>query len=207
MSPEHKANDQFQPRKSAQPLPDLDEFSARLIRLKARQLVGKAGFTRSDQDDLEQELTLKLLKNRAAFDPAQSHWHAFVTTVVERHAATLLRNKRVEKRDHKRVTSLHFIVEDPVNGPCELADMVGRREADTRLGLSTPSDHDLAQLEHDIASILGTLLPQWRDVCERLKEKPISEVARELGIPRTTFYDLLRRLRSHFESAKLNNHF
>lgn len=207
MSLENRPTDQPEttPPSSA-PLPDLDEVAARLIRLKARRLVGKAGFTRSDQDDLEQELTLKLLKHRAAFDPRQSHWHAFVTAVVERHAATLLRNKQVEKRDHKRVTSLHVVVEDPLNGPGALADTIGRRERDARLGLSSRSDIELLDLRHDVAAVLESLPPRWREVCERLKHDSISQVARDLGVPRTTLSYLVRRLRKHFETAGLKDY-
>lgn len=140
-------------------LPPIDDFAARLIRFKARQLVGRAGFTRSDVDDIEQELILKLLKHRGAFDPAQSHWHAFVTTIVERHAATILRDKRMEKRDFTRATSLYVIVDDPINGPSELAATIGRRELDARLGLATRPEHDFLELVQDLATVMADLPP------------------------------------------------
>lgn len=183
--------------------PLIDDFAARLIRRKARQLVGQAGFTRSDMDDIEQELVLKLLKHRSAYDPAQSHWHAFVTTVVERHTATILRNKRMEKRDHTRVCSLSIIVDDPINGPYELAQTIGRSELDRRLGLATRLDHDLAQLIQDLATVLADLPPAWREACERLKNDSISKVARDMGLPRSTLAYLLRCLRERFEAAGL----
>ena len=138
------------PHSSASPK-QLDAFAARLIRRKARQLVGRAGFTRSDRDDIEQELALKLLKQLSAFDPGEAHWHVFVTTVVERYAASLLRDKRAEKRDHRRATSLHVLIETGDNGPVELAETVGRREQDARLGRDPRSDEERAQLAGDVA--------------------------------------------------------
>ncbi len=39
----------------------IDKYAADLIRHKARQLVGKAGFTEDDRPDLEQELMIDLL--------------------------------------------------------------------------------------------------------------------------------------------------
>jgi RNA polymerase sigma-70 factor (ECF subfamily) len=187
-------------------LPPIDDFAARLIRFKARQLVGRAGFTRSDVDDIEQELVLKLLKHRGAFDPDQSHWHAFVTTIVERHAATILRDKRMEKRDFTRATSLHVIVDDPINGPSELAATIGRRELDARLGLATRPEHDFLELVQDLATVMADLPPTWRNVCERLKSASVSKVARDLGVPRTTLSCLLRRLRRRFEPAGLGEY-
>jgi RNA polymerase sigma factor (sigma-70 family) len=206
MHPDQKAPPQPEPVSPCPAETNLDDFAARLIRRKARQLVGMAGFTSSDRDDIEQELVLKLLKHRPAFDPAQSHWYAFVTTVVERHAATLLRNRRVERREHRRAVSLHVIVEDPVNGPSELGDTVSRREQDNRLSRSSRSDLDLAELCHDVAAVLAGLPPLWREACERLKHDSVSQVARDLGIPRTTLSSLVGRLRRHFEPAGLKEY-
>lgn len=186
--------------------PPVDDFAARLIRRKARQLVGRAGFTRSDVDDIEQELVLKLLKHRPAFAPGQSHWHAFVTTVIERHAATILRDKRMEKRDFTRAISLHVIVDDPINGPSELAATIGRRELDTRLGLATRPELELLELVQDLATVLAELPPSWREVCERLKYDSVSKVARDLGMRCTTLSYLLRRLRRRFEPAGLGEY-
>ena len=40
----------------------IDDYAVRLIKHKARQLIGSAGFTESDRDDLEQDLMLDLLR-------------------------------------------------------------------------------------------------------------------------------------------------
>jgi len=49
-------------RERPEPNPQADEYVARLVRIKARQLVGRYGFTESDREDIEQELTLHLLE-------------------------------------------------------------------------------------------------------------------------------------------------
>lgn len=187
-------------------LPPIDDFVTRLIRRKARQLVGRAGFSRSDADDIEQELVLKLLKQRQSFNATQSHWYAFVTTVIERHVATIIRDKRAEKRDSSSMTSLQSIVHDPINGPSHLAATIGQREIDNRLGLKRRSDADCQELAQDTAKVLASLPPAWRDICERLKRSSISTVARELGMPRTTLCYRLRRLREHLRLADLGDY-
>ena len=45
-----------------------------------------------------------------------------------------------------------------------------------------------------------------RDLCERLKHHSITEVAQQLGIPRTTLHDAIGRLRQHFEDAGLRDY-
>src|SRR5262245_10362047 len=49
------------------------------VGLKVRQMVGRAGFTRHDRDDLKQELLLHVLERWKHFDPAKSHPYAFAT--------------------------------------------------------------------------------------------------------------------------------
>ncbi len=54
----------------------IDPYAIRLIKYKARTLVGKAGFTASDREDLEQELILDLLHRLPRYDRnrAQRNW-------------------------------------------------------------------------------------------------------------------------------------
>ncbi len=63
-------------------------FAHRFIRFKVRQLIGRHGFTRSDRDDLEQELRLAVWQRRSQFDPRVADWGCWLSTVVERHIAT-----------------------------------------------------------------------------------------------------------------------
>ena len=65
-------------------------FAARLIRRKAKQIVGKAYLTPSDRPEVEHILTMRLLERLSKFDPEKAHWNAFVTVVIEKHVATVL---------------------------------------------------------------------------------------------------------------------
>jgi RNA polymerase sigma-70 factor (ECF subfamily) len=187
--------------------PIIDQFTARLIRRKARQLVGRAGFSRSDREDIEQELRLKLVKHFSSYDSGQGHRHAFVTAVVERHAANLLRDKQAEKRDHRRVRSLNVVIaDDEDEGPVELGDTISRRELDARLGRSTGDQHHLAELVLDTAEVIAGLTPELRKLAERLKTDSVSRVARDLRVPRTTLNGRIRELRQRFERAGLRDY-
>jgi RNA polymerase sigma-70 factor (ECF subfamily) len=186
--------------------PILDRFAERLIHREARQLARMPGFSPGDREDIEQELRLKLLMHSAGYDPRQGHWHAFVTALVERQAANLLRAKRAEKRDHRSVRSLSMEVADAEEGPVELADTISPRHLESRLGRATREEHELAELAMDLSDVIAGLAPELRELAQRLKTDCLSQIARDLGVPRTTLADRVRKLRRCFEQAGLRDY-
>ena len=186
--------------------PELSDYAMALIRRKAKELARTRGFTINDVEDIQQLLAVKLLQHLAAFDPEQGHPNVFVKTVVERYAANLLRNSRAEKRDRRRVCSLSMIVDYDDNGPIELEETIGERELDSRLGRETRDPHEACDLAMDVTDALDGLSPELRDLCERLKYASVSDVARDLGVPRTTLYESIIKLRKHFEEIGLKGY-
>jgi RNA polymerase sigma-70 factor (ECF subfamily) len=166
-------------------------------------MIGQSGLTPQDREDLEQELTAKVLQRLGPLDPRRHH-EALLTVVVERLVANVLRDRRAEKR-RVRVRSLAApaAAED---GPNELAAAVGRPEMNARLGVRPRTDEELAQLAADVADVLAALPAELRALAERLKTKSIAEVARDLGVPRTTLYEAIRLLRMRFERAGLKHY-
>ncbi len=202
---------ELHPRSDSPAWPDtepiLDGFAQRLIRRKARQLARLPGFSLSDCEDIEQELRLKLLKHLASYDPQQGCRQAFVTALVERQAANLLRAKRAEKRDHRSVRSLSMVVaEDEEEGPVELADTISQRHLDARLGRATREEHELAELAMDVNDVIAGLPPELGELARRLKTDSLSQIARDLGVPRTTLADRVQKLRRCFEQAGLQHY-
>ena len=183
----------------------LDAFARRLIRRKARQLACRSDFTRSDCADIEQDLAQKLVQQMEAFDPAAAHWYAFVTTVVERQTATLVRDRRAAKRDRRRVTTLHVLI-DGDDGPVEFAQTIASDEHLNRTGRWRRSDAERAELALDTATVLAALPEDLRDLAVRLMDASPSQVARDLGVPRSTLQRRMERLRRHFEDAGLRDY-
>ncbi len=145
-------------------------FAARAVRQKAKQLAGRSGFSFSEQEDIEQELRLHLLRRLSSFDPEIAHWNVFVRTLVERHTATLIAERRTKIRT--------------TDGALDLAES---RESHVDQVLDT--DAILAQLPREA-----------RKLCERLKRDSVSEVARQMGVPRSTLRDGIAQLREHFQT-------
>ena len=180
-----------------------DPFTEGLIRKKARQLVNRNGFTDSDREDIEQELTLKLLKKSGAFDSSQAHWNVFVTMIIERGTASLVRDKQAQKRDHRRVCSLNVVIAKKDKKMIELGDIIGSHEQDARLGRKQRSDFDQAQLLQDMNEVLSNLPPELRELAEVMKTDSIAEISRDTGVPRTSLNYRVRQLRQRFEEAGL----
>ena len=140
-----------------------------------------------------------------SFDPKRAHWHVFVTTVVNRCAANLLRDQRALKRDSDRLDSLHCKVPVPGEAPVELGDCLDTTEKNRHRGQAPRDQLEQESLAVDVTSLLETLNDDDRDLARRLSETSISQAARELGVPRTTLNDAVRRLRQRFEDAALRD--
>jgi len=184
----------------------VDRFARGIIRRKINQLIGRAGFTEQDRKDLEQELILRLLQSLPSFDPNHAHRNVFTTTVIERYVANILRNKRAMKRDHRRVSSLHVMVDIGEEDKIEMTQNISQRELDAQRGRHPRSDEELAQLVQDLAEAMAKLPDKLRELAERLKTETVSEIARDKGIARTTLNESVRRLRRRFENAGLKEY-
>lgn len=184
----------------------IDRFTRGIIRRKVKQLIGRAGFLPQDREDLEQELFVRVLQSLPRFNPGKAHRNTFITTVVERYVANILRNKQANKRDHRRIGSLNVTIEFTEDGPTELAQTIGERELDARIGRRRRTDEELAQLAIDLADVIATLPEAWQTLLELRKTQTMQEIASELGVPRTTLNDWMRRIRQRFERAGMRDY-
>ncbi|MFL5240597.1 MAG: sigma-70 family RNA polymerase sigma factor [Gemmataceae bacterium] len=165
----------------------LDRFAQDIIRRKARLLVGRAGLTKQDREDLEQELALRLLQSLEQFDQEQGHLNVFITTVIERAISMILRARRAKKRDAGVVRSLDRTMDGTSAEPtCRQSDA-----------------QELLDLANDLAETIAIMPENLRDLAERLKTQSVSQTARDLGIPRSTLQGEIRRLRQIFENTGL----
>ena len=185
----------------------ISDYAAALIRCKARQLVNKAGFTKDDVEDLEQEMTLDLLMRLPKFDVNKATQKTFVARLVERKISKLIRHRRQEMRDYRRrARSLNEPIKDEDGGIVERGDTIAEEEINRRLGRRSRTAQEDLELALDTAETLSRLPEHLRRLCELLKTGTIAEAARQLGIPRTTLNDHVRKLREMFEHAGLRDY-
>lgn len=184
----------------------IDRFTRGIVRRKVQQLIGRAGFTSQDREDLEQQLLARVLESLVSFEPKRAHRNRFITAVVERYVANVLRNKRAAKRDYRRISSLNVTIETGGETAVELAQLIDQQQLDPRHGRHPRSAGELVELVLDVAEVLDDLPHDLRDLAERLKSQTVSQIARETCVPRTTLYESVRRLRRRFERAGLKEY-
>jgi len=176
----------------------IDPYAARLIRIKARQLIGKAGFTRSDLEDIEQELTLDLLERLPRYDPARASRRTFIARIIDHKVARLLEYRCAARRDPRRMEcSLHAPVTGEGGDTAELwATMEGVNPRPTRAS-------DLAM---DLETVLNGLPPRIRRICAYSPDWTAQEIADELGVSRRTVQRWKREIRRRCEDGGLGDY-
>jgi len=189
--------------------PEINEYAESVIRVKARQLIGTAGFTSSDVADIEQELRIELLLRLPKFDPQKATYNTFVSCLVGRKCAKLVRHRMRELRDYRRnCCSLDDVVEDGDGSFTARAETMDRDETDIRTDKRARSREEQAQLRADVAFALAALPDDLRELAECVMSAPtLTKAAKKLGMQRSAFYDALDRLRSYFSDAGLGDYF
>ena len=184
---------------------EINEYAQKLIKKTARRLVGKVGLRESDVEDLEQDLTLELLKRLPSFDLARGKLNTFVTVVVRTHAKKIMETRSWEMRDWKREEfSLNEQVHDSENHWTQRAEFMSREKHDRRLGRR--SERDSRDMVLDINAVLSRLPRDTRKLCELVKTVSVAEAARRLRIPESTAQKYLADLRTTFREAGLQDY-
>jgi RNA polymerase sigma factor (sigma-70 family) len=180
-------------------------FAASYIRRKARELSRQPGFSRSDREDLQQQLCVRVLERLPQFDPQQGCFNAFVKLIVRQFAANARRHNRAEMRDRTNDASLNVLV-DGEEGPLELAQTIGRHELNARLSREERPVDEAIDLATDVAQFVASLPTRLRHIAERLQERSPAQVAAELGVHLSTVYRDLKLLRERFAKAGLQEY-
>lgn len=184
-----------------------DPFIKSVIQRKVRHVISVSSFDQHDREDLEQEIYIRVAKSVEQFDEKVGHLYPFICTLVQRHLSKLVRNRGRYKRGPSRIGSLSLIVTLPDGGETELSQLIGEDDRNRRLGReSRLSEQDLTDLQIDLSQEIAKLPEHWRHLLQRRQTQSMSEIARDLGVPRTTLNDWMRHIRSRFEAVGLDKY-
>ncbi len=185
----------------------IDSFTEGYVKKRSRQLVGRYGFSETDREEIEQALLKKLVGHLDQADPNSPKWKAFVVKTVSRHIATLIRDRTAEKRDHRRTISLHVVIGVEDERPLDLAAVLQGHEIPSRRGQELRSAHESVELDLDVHACIELLEDdRHRELCWRLMENSITQVAQDMNVPRTTIHSWMCKIRSRFEELGLANY-
>jgi len=185
----------------------IDEYAARLIRHKAYQLIGTAGFTASDREDLEQEMVIDLIMRLPKFDENKATHKTFVARIIERKISKIIRHRKQEIRDYRREgRSLNECIADGDGGTVERGETIAQDEMERRLGNPNLTRQEHLDLVLDLTEVISRLPDHLRRLCDFLQMERVSDAARQMDLPRTTLNDHVRKLRQMFADARLEDY-
>ena len=185
----------------------IDDAALRIIRIKAWKLAQSAGFTPDEKEDIEQELTLHLLRQLPKFDPQRGSRRAFISHVLERRVINLVEHKAAEKRDWKREAfSLDEQIELRDGGRIERGETLDPDLIDRAI-LQHPTE--TLDLQFEVRHAIHRLSPELAALCHLLaepKRRNLKRLSEETGIPRGKLYELIDRIRKLFKETGLEGY-
>lgn len=168
---------------------DFNDFALNMVNIKAAELVGKAGFSADDFEDLRQDLITDLLQRLRNYQHDRSDFKLFVTCVIDRKTQNMIRFRESDKRDY-RCEDCSLNEEITTAGseqPVQRLTTFDQDDQDIRTGKHRRTAQERTQMQLDFQAVLARLSPELRRIAQMLMTKPATTVARELGIPRRTF--------------------
>jgi len=185
----------------------IDRYAVRLIKYKARQLVGRVGFTEFDREDLEQEMMMDLFQRLPKYNPDRAQRTTFIARIVEHKIATIIETRKAGLRDYRLCNcSLNDRLEDGEGGSVERMEIIDQEDYLRRTGRLSRPAAVLRDLSLDLRKEIENLPPELRELCKRLETDTVTEISRDTGIPRGTIYESIKKLRAIFQDAGLRDY-
>jgi len=178
----------------------IDEFAVKAIKRKARQLIGIAGLNRSDREDLEQELAIELLSGLRNYDPSKGPREAFIAKLLTDKTSKLLRHRLAERRFYGRESfSLNDTTVDEDGHCIQRSETISAEDRANDVSRPESSDDVLARL--DLEEAVSNLPAELRSLYNLLQRSSLTEAAQQLGLPISTAWDRVEKLRAALRAA------
>jgi RNA polymerase sigma-70 factor (ECF subfamily) len=172
---------------------ELDPYIIQFSRFKARQLAGKYGFERLDMEDIEQELLLDFIERSRSFDSCRGSSRTFATRIINHRIANILEARKAGYRDYRVVSRMD-----------ERSPVLGTTRPTFSWQAGKSRRENTLNLKLDVARTVAGLPEGLRKLCCLLMLSDSAvEVASIAGISRSTLHRRIRRLRSIFNEAGL----
>ncbi len=185
----------------------IDPYAVNLIKNKARKLIGHAGFSPADLEDLEQDLMLDLHRRLPQFDPARASRNTFMVRIVEHRVSTLIDEQKAQSRDYRlNGGSLNEPVNTTEDDAPERLEMLDEEDYLRRTGAWTGPAEERCGMAFDLGRVLARLTLEQRDLCTRLMTDDVTEIAADQGVSRFRIHRDIRKLRAFFEAADLKKY-
>lgn len=168
----------------------LDTWTLSYAKGKSRQLIGYAGITAHDAEDIEQEILLHLIEQMHRHDPNVADKHKYVRNLVKNRVKELLR----DRFSHQRRAETADV---SINVPCRDADG-GMATRGDMLADPEPSRLERAAERLEVNEVLTKMPEDLQRICHLLRSNTIYGVAKILKTDRKSLHRSLDRIREYF---------
>ncbi len=182
---------------------ELDEYAARLIRWKAKELVRRSDFRNWELEDIQQDLWFDLLRRAEGFNVERGTWKTYVNVIVNHQAASMVAARQAGKRKPPGpIVYLDEEVTDADGGPVLRSEKL---LAEDFLILPHVLE-DQRDLRIDMGRVYDRLPPDQQQMLDWLTTANISDISRATGRLRSSLHNLKRQLLRRFEDDRLRDY-
>jgi len=186
----------------------IDAYAVKLVHIKSQQLCRQTGFSQNDRLYIEQELMIELAERLPTHDPARATCEAFITWVVLQKIADLIRSQKAKKRriDVEAISLNNFVFTGEPGLSEERWATLDNEVFQRFTNSNARSADERIDLNIDLERVMKNLPKELRHLCELLAKYSISDVARKLGVARSSLYRSIHALRDVFDKAGLRDY-
>ncbi|GJQ30462.1 MAG: hypothetical protein HBSAPP03_23460 [Phycisphaerae bacterium] len=174
-------------------------FTSELIRRKAAHLCRRPGFSRTDEEDLRQEMSLYLWTKARLFDAQRGNIEAFVNTALTSWVAMeLRRRRRIKRRDGFRAISLEGTFVECDGQLDSLASVTGEADHLRRTGRDTVNFIEHIEVLEAYRAIDAALTRRERALLRDVIDHGVAGAARIRRVSRRQIDRALAAIRNRF---------
>ena len=125
---------------------------------------------------------------------------------MERRISTILEARFAQCRDWRKCFNT---LNDPIpGGDNDSAERIEQVSSDGLMGHHGKESIEQRQndIRFDVERVIAALPADLQELCEKLQSSNMAEIAREMGVPRSTLYGTLTKLRDAFRDGGLEEY-
>lgn len=186
-------------------------FTAKLIKIKARQLCRRPGFASSDIDECEQEMRLYLWRKSHLYDPSRGRIEAFVTTALRSWIGMELRRRhRLKRWSGSPTFSIERTTIECGGDETSLSAILSEDDGQRHTFRHSPNPLELLILNECARDGRKRLTPEEQNLVDHVTEHGVASASRawteRLGRPfsRRQVGNEMLRIRRKFDDPRLS---
>ncbi|TVQ34158.1 MAG: hypothetical protein EA376_00640 [Phycisphaeraceae bacterium] len=180
-----------------------DPDTATLIKIKAKRLCSRGDFSKSDYEDLQQDMYLHLLEKQHLYDPVRGTVKTFVNKALNIWIAMLLRHRDREKRRHNyNAISLEGTLVEHNGELDELGSMLCEEDLLRRNKISNLPAIDRVDLQDELDTALSSLKSGERTLIVLVAEHGVTGAGRRRGESRHQVGRAKRQVLARFRGER-----